>query len=77
MFSLSTFSHANPREEAVGRFAEATEKAAVNGFCHAVASEALERWLIIVAGPSVSAPRRPVGQTPGSLDLSGFARIIN
>ena len=50
MFSLSNIFQVIPHEQAVQRFAEATKKAAVNGFCHAIAKEALERCLTIVDG---------------------------
>ena len=72
MFSLSTFFQVIPHEQAVQRFAEATEKAAINDFCHAIANETLERYLFNVGGPSVPVPRRPVGRPPGSFNVSGL-----
>ena len=65
-----------PHEQAVQRFAEATKKAAINDFCHAIAKEASERCSTIVGGPSVPVPRRPVRRPPGSFDVWGFARTF-
>ena len=48
MFGLSTCLRVIPHEEAVERFATATEEGATNDFCHAVANKALERCLTIV-----------------------------